>query len=158
MTADWTTHVMGMSFVASAPPVAGREGGGQATEGQADGQQPLGPGGQQGPPPSPFGGGFIWILLAFLVFMILTSVLGGRKEKKKRAQMLSSLRKHDRVQTTGGIIGTISEIRDDEVLLKVDEHTNTRIRVARFAIQQVLRPSPSRDEGSEMPEPEKIEA
>ncbi len=153
MWAEWT----GLNVVASAPPVAGREGG-QPVEGQGGGQ-PVGPGGgpQQQAPPG-LGGGFIWILLAFLIFMILTSVLGGRKERKKREQMLGSLRKHDRVQTTGGIIGTIAEVRDDEVLLKVDEHTNTRIRVAKAAVQQVLRPSPSRDEDSSIPEPEKIEA
>jgi preprotein translocase subunit YajC len=42
------------------------------------------------------------------------------------------------VQTIGGVIGTIVEVKDAEVVVKIDETTNTKIRFARSAIQQVL--------------------
>jgi preprotein translocase subunit YajC len=48
-------------------------------------------------------------------------VLGGRKEKKKRAALMASLKKHDKVQTVGGIIGTVVELTAEEVVLRVDE-------------------------------------
>ncbi|MBX3358748.1 MAG: preprotein translocase subunit YajC [Phycisphaeraceae bacterium] len=98
-------------------------------------------GGGQGQTPGGFGGfGLLPVLmLAFLGFIIISSVMGQRKEKRKREAMMSSLSRHDRVQTIGGIIGTIVELKSDEVILKVDENSNTRIRFSRAAIQQVLK-------------------
>ncbi len=130
----------------AAPPVAGRTDGGGVT---GESSQPLG-GGGQAPPPSPFGGQFIFILAAMLGVMILMQVFAGRKEKKRRAEMLSGLRRHDRVVTIGGIIGAVAEVRDDEVILKVDESTNTKIRVTRNSVQSVLK----RSSAEEKPAPE----
>lgn len=79
------------------------------------------------------------ILIAVLGFMIVMSMMTGRRERKKREQMLSSIARHDRVQTVGGVIGTVVEVRDDEIVLKVDESTNTRIHFARSAVQNVLK-------------------
>jgi preprotein translocase subunit YajC len=59
-------------------------------------------------------------------------------EKKQREQMLSTLKRGDRVQTIGGILGTVVEARESDVLLKVDESTNTKMRFARSAIHRVL--------------------
>lgn len=78
------------------------------------------------------------LMLVFFVFMIFTSIMGQRKEKKKRQALLSSLSKHDKIQTVGGMIGTIAEIRDDEVVIKVDDQNNVKIRFNRSAIQTVL--------------------
>jgi preprotein translocase subunit YajC len=91
-------------------------------------------------------GGFsplMMLLPLLVVFLFLGPMLAGRKDKKKRAELLSSIKKHDRVQTIGGIIGIVSDIRDDEIILKVDESSNTKIRFARSAIQQVLKSSES---------------
>ena len=92
----------------------------------------------QGPASSPFGGGFIFIMLGMVVLMILVSTLGPRRERKKREAMINAVKKHDRVQTVGGVIGAIVELKPDYVVLKVDESANTRITFARSAIQQVL--------------------
>ncbi len=82
---------------------------------------------------------FLFIISGLFLFLILTSVLGGRKEKKKRAELLGALARNDRVQTVGGVIGTVVELRDDEVVLRVDENTNTRITFSKAAVQQILR-------------------
>ncbi len=79
-------------------------------------------------------------LIAFaLLAMVIVTSMSGRKEKKRRAQLLSSIKKYDRVQTLGGIIGTILELGESEVVLRVDEATDTRIRFARSAIQGVVK-------------------
>jgi preprotein translocase subunit YajC len=124
----------------AAPGIAGQTGS-PATGGDAVTVQPDGSGNQtqQAPPPSPFGGGFLFILMGLFAFMIIMSVMSGRKEKRRRADMLSSLNKHDRVLMGGGIIGTLMEIREDEVIVKVDE--NTRITFSKAAVQQVLKHS-----------------
>jgi len=104
--------------------------------------EPAGPGGA-GPAPSPFGGSNLLLIGIFVIFglLIFSQFSGARREKKHRAQMLGQLGKHDRVQTVGGIIGSIVEIKGDELTLRVDESSNTRIRVARSAVQQVLKSS-----------------
>ena len=80
---------------------------------------------------------FLPFILIIVVFWFL--IMGGqRREKKKRAQMLQQLKKNDKVVTIGGIMGTVVEIRDNEVVLKVDESSNTRMRFSRNAIQGVV--------------------
>lgn len=93
--------------------------------------------------------GFPWLLPMLLLGLLLWIVLvfrGQSKERKKQQAMLTGLKKGDKVQTVGGIIGTLVELRDDEVLVKVDENANTRLRFARNAIKTVL---DSKDEKQE---------
>ena len=52
--------------------------------------------------------------------------------------MVQSLQKNDRIRTIGGIIGTVVDIKDDEITLKVDESTNTKIKIASSAIGKNL--------------------
>jgi preprotein translocase subunit YajC len=49
--------------------------------------------------------------------------------------MLSALAKGDKVTSIGGICGTVVEVRDDELVVKVDENNNMRLRFARWAIR-----------------------
>ena len=63
---------------------------------------------------------------------------GQRKEKKRRAELLSAIKKGDRVQTVGGAIGTVTDIRDNDITVRVDDNTGTRIRFARSAVQTIL--------------------
>lgn len=105
-------------------------------------------GGQQGAVPRSGGMGMDLVLImgGFLVLMIVMSMMAGRKEKRRRAEMMSSLRRHDKVLVGGGMIGTIVELKDDEVVVKVDEATNTRIRFTKNAIQSVLKQSSTPEE------------
>ncbi len=100
---------------------------------------------------SPFGPNIMLIgVFALFAMIIFTQITSGRKEKKQRAEMMSSLGKHDKVQTVGGIIGSVVEVKGDELMLRVDEASNTRIRVARSAVQKVLHSA--RSHASETPE------
>ncbi len=84
---------------------------------------------------------FLLIISLAFVAMIVISSLAGRKERKARGKMLAELGRRDRVQTVGGVIGEVVEVTDSEITLIVDEHTKTRIRFAKSAVQQVLRSS-----------------
>ena len=89
-------------------------------------------------PGGPMGPDFLLILVLIVGVFIIFSLFGSRKQKKQREHMLSAIKKHDTVQTIGGVIGSIVEVKNDQVVLKVDESSNTRITFARSAIQQVL--------------------
>lgn len=120
-----------------APPAAGDEGVAIQSGGAT------GTGEQQ---PSAGGQGIFFIMMAVLVGMIVISMMSGRKDKKKKAQMMSAMGKGDRVQTIGGILGTVVEVRDNDVLLKVDENANTKIRFAKSAVQTVLEAKDNKDD------------
>ena len=136
---DQASPLFLLAQVDAAPPVAGRSDGAGATTGEAG--QPLSGGAPQGAPPSFMGGQFLFLMAGLLAFMVITQVWAGRKEKRRRAEMLGSLKRHDRVVTVGGIIGHVVEVRDDEVVLKIDEATNTKIRVTRASVQSVVKKS-----------------
>ena len=51
--------------------------------------------------------------------------------------MLSSLKKGDKVTSIGGIVGSVIEIREDEITVKIDETNNVRMKFARWAIRGV---------------------
>jgi len=116
-----------------------------AAQGEGDGAGTLQDGSQQNLPngggqqaPGLFDGPMIFIILAVFLVMWIFLLGGNRKEKKRKAEMLASLGKGDKIQTIGGILGTIVELRDDEVVVKIDENTNARMRFARSAIQGKL--------------------
>jgi preprotein translocase subunit YajC len=85
------------------------------------------------------------LILVLVIFWWVMS-RGRGKEKQRYEQMLSSLKKNDRVQTMGGMIGTVFDVRDNVVILKVDEASNTKIHFNRSAIKEVLRDAPVDDE------------
>lgn len=76
---------------------------------------------------------FLLIILMF-VFIYFILFRGPQKQKKQRRQMVQSLQKNDKIQTIGGIIGTIVDIKDDEITLKIDETNNTKVKIAVSAI------------------------
>jgi len=109
-------------------------------EGSPSGDQGLGGSGNgAAPQQSPFGGQFMLLMVGVLLFFIVISIMSGRKQRKQRESMIGSLAKHDKVQTIGGVIGTVVDIRDKELVLRVDDSTDTRIRFSKSAVQQVLR-------------------
>ena len=77
------------------------------------------------------------IMLVFYVFLLKSK----KGQESQRKSMLDQLKRGDRIKTIGGILGTVVEAKDDEVLVKVDESSNTKIRFTRSAIHQVVEQS-----------------
>lgn len=94
------------------------------------------------PEPIPFWANpqdFIWILLfGVLIFFFFSSSRTKKQEQKQRDEMLKNMKRGDRVMTAGGIFGTVVDVRDSEVVLKVDESSNTKIKFTRDAIKRVV--------------------
>jgi preprotein translocase subunit YajC len=87
-------------------------------------------------PPNPLMQFLPFILLFVVMYMILFR--GPRKKQQQHKQMMQALVKSDRVQTIGGIIGTVVDIKDDEITLKIDESNNTKMKILRSAISRNL--------------------
>ena len=102
---------------------------------------PVGTGTGAAPAAAP---GFDFLTLAILgvlLALIVSTILGGRREKKKFDQMMSSIKKNDQVRTVGGIIGSVVEVKPDVIVLKIDENSNTKITVVRTKIEAVMKES-----------------
>lgn len=84
-------------------------------------------------------GQFLPILLFVGVFYWIAIVLPNRRERQRHESLLNSLKRNDRVQTIGGLYGTVVEVRDREVVLKIDETNNVKVSFNRGAIKEVIR-------------------
>lgn len=83
--------------------------------------------------------GYYQLIFIAVIFVVMFLMFREPKRRQKQQQkMVQSLKKNDKVRTIGGIIGTVVDIRGDEVLLKVDENNNTKIWFAASAIGKTL--------------------
>ena len=76
-------------------------------------------------------------ILGLIVFYVILIRPQKNKDKAKK-DMMANLKRGDRVQTIGGILGTVVEAREDEVVVKVDESNNTKIKFTRSAIHRIV--------------------
>ena len=66
------------------------------------------------------------------------------KTQKQHAQMLKNLKKNDEVATSGGLIGTILNVKPDAVTLRIAD--NVRVEIERSAVTRVLKAKGSESE------------
>ena len=79
------------------------------------------------------------LILIFAVFYFLLIRPQQKKMKEHRA-MLQALKRNDRIVTAGGILGTITRVRDDSDEIEVEIAPNTRVTVVRGTISSVVKP------------------
>ena len=83
----------------------------------------------------------ILLLLVLYVFMFRSK----KNQERQKQSMLEGMKRGDRVQTIGGILGKVVEAEPDKILLKVDENSNTKIWFSRSAIHRVLTDDAAKD-------------
>ncbi len=78
------------------------------------------------------------LVLGYLFYLIV--MRPESKRKAEHAKLVQELKKHDRVVTIGGIHGTVANAAKDsnEITLLIDENSNTKVRVLRTAVSQVV--------------------
>jgi preprotein translocase subunit YajC len=74
-------------------------------------------------------------ILAIVAVFYFLVIAPANKQRRQQQEMLGSLKKGDRVLTSGGIYGTIQGVEADVVYLKIAE--NVKIKVARSAVSGV---------------------
>lgn len=75
------------------------------------------------------------ILLMFVIFYML--LLRPQQQRvKQHREMVANLRRGDTVVTSGGIIGKVTKVRDDNEI-EVEIAENTRVRVIRATVTEV---------------------
>lgn len=61
------------------------------------------------------------LLVVFAAIFYFLLIRPQRRRQKEHRELVSSLKRGDRVITAGGIFGTVEKIEDDSVVLNVEE-------------------------------------
>ncbi len=77
---------------------------------------------------------FLPIIVLFAVFYFLL-IRPQQKQQKKRKEMLGALQRGDKVITIGGLYGTIKELRETDMVLRVGD--NMDIRMTRYSVDRL---------------------
>jgi preprotein translocase subunit YajC len=85
-----------------------------------------------------FGGGGMMIVVYGLLFvgMYFLMIAPQRKKQKELEKMIASLGTGDEIVTTGGIYGTITNVKDDRFVVRIAD--NTKIEIGKAFIGTVL--------------------
>ncbi len=73
------------------------------------------------------------VIFAAMYFLIIAPQ---RKKQKQHQQMITELKSGTEVVTSGGIYGTITNVKDDRFVLKIAE--NTKIEISKASIGTVV--------------------
>jgi len=87
------------------------------------------------------GGGMMSFLPIILIFAILYFVMirPQQRRQKEHKKLISEVQKGDKVVTSGGIYGVVSNIKEESVIVKAAD--NVKLEVARSSISRVLEKS-----------------
>ncbi len=91
---------------------------------------------QTGAPPggSPFS--MLFILGGFAIFMYLFMIRPQQKRQKEHKELVSSIAKGDEVILNSGLLGKVSKVDENYVVLEVAN--NTELRYQKIAVHAVL--------------------
>jgi len=90
------------------------------------------------------GGGMSFMFMMALVFVVMYffMIRPQQKRQKELRKFRESLQKGDKVVTSGGIYGTIIEIKDHYILVEVDQ--NVRMRFDKSCILKDMSDAPTK--------------
>jgi preprotein translocase subunit YajC len=90
---------------------------------------PAGPGGM--------GGGYMIIFYGLLfAAMYFLMIAPQRKKQKEHEKLLASLASGDEIITSGGIYGTITNVKDDRFVVRIAD--NTKIEIGKSFVSAVV--------------------
>ncbi|MFA5361978.1 MAG: preprotein translocase subunit YajC [Candidatus Omnitrophota bacterium] len=69
---------------------------------------------------------FFPLIIIFVIFYFLL-IRPQKRQEKEHQKMLSALAKNDEVVTTGGIHGTIVNVKDKSVVVRVDDNVKLEV-------------------------------
>ncbi|NIM20748.1 MAG: preprotein translocase subunit YajC [Candidatus Latescibacteria bacterium] len=92
----------------------------------------MGPSGSEGGSPA----GLLIPLLGMLVIFYFLLIRPQQRKQRELQQMISALRKGDRILTTGGIYGTVLSVKEHIIVLKIAE--NVKIEMVKSAVASVV--------------------
>ncbi len=79
---------------------------------------------------------FVPLIIIFIIFYFML-IRPQKKKEQEHQQMLSNLAKNDEVVTSSGIHGTIINVKDKTVILRIDE--NVKIEIEKNCVAYIIK-------------------
>jgi preprotein translocase subunit YajC len=83
------------------------------------------------------------IMFAVMYFLIIRPQ---KQKEKKRQQMITNVRKQDRVVTAGGVHGVVVSVKENEVIVRIDDAKDVKIKIDKSAITSISVPKGEQEE------------
>lgn len=100
-----------------------------------------------GAPAQP-GGDIVGLLVPFAAIFLIMYLLFIRPQRKQEAQrraMIDAVKKNDKIMTSGGLQGVVTNVKDDVVTIRIDEARDVKVNIQKNFISAVL----AKKEGAE---------
>ncbi len=94
-------------------------------------------------------GNFMTLIVPFaLMFAILYLLIirPQRRKQKHLQEMIANVRKHDNVVTVGGVHGVVISVKEKEVIIRVDDNKDVKLKIDKSALTSVSAPKSDREE------------
>jgi len=75
------------------------------------------------------------IIFAIMYFLIIRPQ---KKKEQERQRMLDEVKKNDRVVTIGGMHGQVMSVRGDEVIIRIDQSKDVRVKFNKSAVSRII--------------------
>ena len=83
------------------------------------------------------------IMFAVMYFLIIRPQ---KQKEKKRREMITNVRKQDRIVTAGGVHGVVVSVKEDEVIVRVDDAKDVKLKIDKSALTSVSAPRDGKEE------------
>ena len=77
------------------------------------------------------------IMFAVMYFLIIRPQ---KTKEKKRLEMISNIRKQDRIVTVGGVHGVVVSVKENEIIVRVDDAKDVKLKIDKSAVTSVSVP------------------
>ncbi len=98
---------------------------------------------------APKSSNFMTLIIPFaLMFAILYMLIirPQKQKEKRRLEMIANVRKNDRVITVGGVHGVVLSVKERDVIVRVDDAKDVKLKIEKSAITTVEIPKNEREE------------
>ncbi len=89
---------------------------------------------------------FLPLLIIMFAIMYFLIIRPQKQKEKKRLEMISNVRKQDKIVTSGGVHGVVVSVKENEVVVRVDDAKDVKLRIDKSAITSVAAPRDEKED------------
>jgi preprotein translocase subunit YajC len=89
---------------------------------------------------------FLPLLIIMFAIMYFLIIRPQKTKEKKRLAMISNVRKQDKIVTSGGVHGVVVSVKESEVVIRVDDAKDVKLRIDKSAITSVTAPRDEKED------------